>query len=35
MALGSDWARVVKVVFALSQIRLLRTYGFSASLEGS
>ena len=35
MALGSDWARVVKVVFALSQIRLLRTYGFSSGLEGS
>ena len=28
VSLGTDWARIVKAVFALAQIRLLRTYGF-------
>lgn len=29
VSIGTDWSRVCKVVFALAQIRLLRTYGFS------
>ncbi len=29
ISLGTDYARVVKAVFALAQIRLLRTQGFS------
>lgn len=31
VSVGTDWSRVVKAVFALAQIRLLRTYGFSAA----
>lgn len=31
VSIGTDWSRVVKAVFALAQIRLLRTYGFSAA----
>lgn len=30
VSVGTDWSRIVKAVFALAQIRLLRTYGFSA-----
>lgn len=30
VSIGTDWARVVKAVFVLAQIRLLRTGGFSA-----
>lgn len=28
-AIGTDYSRVVQAVYALAQIRLLRTYGFS------
>lgn len=28
-SLGTDYARVVKAVFSLGQIRLLKTYGFT------
>lgn len=31
VSIGTDYARVCKAVFALAQIRLLRTYGFSTS----
>ena len=30
VSIGTDWSRVVKAVFALAQIRLLRTHGFTA-----
>lgn len=28
-SVGTDYSRIVKTVFALAQVRLLRTYGFS------
>lgn len=28
-SIGTDYARVVKTVFALAQVRLLRTHGFT------
>lgn len=30
VSLGTDWSRIVRAVYALAQIRLLRTHGFSA-----
>ncbi len=35
VSIGTDYSRVVKAVFALAQIRLLRTYGFSSSYGAS
>ena len=34
-AIGTDYGRIVRAVFALAQIRLLRTHGFSSPPVGT